>query len=71
MRKQILVTGGSGSMESDLCERLLVDGLDVVCVDNFYTGSKINISHQPGKPSKFTMVEIAEPSAYFRGIFAN
>jgi UDP-glucuronate decarboxylase len=48
MRNQTLVTGGSGFLGSHLCDRLLADGQDVVCVDNFYTGSKDNISHLIG-----------------------
>jgi UDP-glucuronate decarboxylase len=49
-RKRILVTGGAGFLGSHLCERLLQDGHDVLCVDNFYTGSKDNISHLIGNP---------------------
>jgi len=41
----VLVTGGAGFLGSHLCERLLKEGQDVVCVDNFYTGSKRNIQH--------------------------
>jgi UDP-glucuronate decarboxylase len=41
----VLVTGGAGFLGSHLCEHLLKDGQDVVCVDNFYTGSKRNIQH--------------------------
>lgn len=43
--KRILVTGGAGFLGSHLCERLINDGNDVLCVDNFYTGNKVNISH--------------------------
>jgi UDP-glucuronate decarboxylase len=41
----IMVTGGAGFLGSHLCERLLRDGADVVCVDNFYTGTKRNLEH--------------------------
>lgn len=44
-RKRILVTGGAGFLGSHLCERLIKDGHDVLCVDNFFTGSKDNIAH--------------------------
>lgn len=44
-RKRVLVTGGSGFLGSHLCERLLRDGCDVLCVDNFYSGTKDNIVH--------------------------
>lgn len=43
--KRILITGGAGFLGSHLCERLLLDGNDVLCVDNFYTGTKANIAH--------------------------
>jgi UDP-glucuronate decarboxylase len=43
--KRVLVTGGAGFLGSHLCERLLEDGNDVVCLDNFFTGSKDNIRH--------------------------
>jgi len=45
LRKRILVTGGAGFLGSHLCERLLADGHDVLCVDNFFTGTKDNIAH--------------------------
>lgn len=45
MRKRILVTGGAGFLGSHLCERLIKDGQDVLCLDNFFTGSKKNITH--------------------------
>jgi UDP-glucuronate decarboxylase len=41
--KAILVTGGAGFLGSHLCERLLAEGHEVLCVDNFFTGSKANI----------------------------
>lgn len=47
-RKRVLVTGGAGFLGSHLCERLLNDGNDVLCVDNFFTGSKDNILHLMG-----------------------
>ncbi len=43
LRKRVLVTGGAGFLGSHLCERLLQDGCDVLCVDNFYTGAKENL----------------------------
>ena len=43
--KRVLVTGGAGFLGSFLCERLLQEGCDVICCDNFYTGTKRNISH--------------------------
>ena len=48
--KKILVTGGAGFLGSHLCDRLLNDGHDVLCVDNFFTGSKDNIEHLLGNP---------------------
>jgi len=45
VRKRVLVTGGAGFLGSHLCERLLRDGRDVLCVDNYFTGSKDNIAH--------------------------
>lgn len=49
-RKRVLVTGGAGFLGSHLCERLLDDGCDVLCVDNFYSGTKDNIAHLLGNP---------------------
>ncbi|OGV48595.1 MAG: NAD-dependent dehydratase [Lentisphaerae bacterium GWF2_44_16] len=49
-KKTILVTGGGGFIGSHLCERLLKEGNDVICVDNFFTGSKNNIRHLLSHP---------------------
>ena len=54
--KRILVTGGAGFLGSHLCERLLAEGAEVICLDNFYTGSKRNIVHLMGNPM-FTVLE--------------
>jgi UDP-glucuronate decarboxylase len=48
--KRILITGGAGFLGSHLCERLLHNGHEIVCVDNFYTGRKSNIAHLIGHP---------------------
>lgn len=48
--KRILVTGGAGFIGSHLCERLLKEGNDVVCLDNYFTGSKENIVHLLSNP---------------------
>ncbi len=49
-RKRILVTGGAGFLGSHLCERLLNEGQDVLCVDNFFTGTKDNLIHLLANP---------------------
>ena len=50
IRPRVLVTGGAGFIGSHLCERLLQRGCDVLCVDNFYTGTRDNIAHLLGNP---------------------
>ena len=50
MRKSVLVTGGAGFIGSHLIDRLIGAGNDVICVDNFFTGSKTNIEHLIGNP---------------------
>ncbi|HYP84717.1 UDP-glucuronic acid decarboxylase family protein [Variovorax sp.] len=48
--KRILVTGGAGFLGSHLCERLIAAGHDVLCVDNFFTGTRRNVEHLLGHP---------------------
>lgn len=62
MNKTILVTGGAGFIGSHLCDQLTTQGHDVICLDNFFTGSKNNIRHLIGKPN-FELVrhDITEP----------
>ncbi len=49
--KRVLVTGGAGFLGSHLCERLVAAGHDVVCLDNFFTSQKTNVSHLLGLPN--------------------
>jgi len=49
-RKRVLVTGGAGFLGSHLCDRLLEDGHEVLCVDNLFTGTKRNIHHLHDNP---------------------
>ena len=60
--KRVLITGGSGFIGSHLCERLINDGNEVICLDNFFTGSKKNIEHLINNPH-FELVrhDIIEP----------
>jgi UDP-glucuronate decarboxylase len=48
--QRIMITGGAGFVGSHLCDRLLNEGHDVLCVDNFFTGSKVNVSHLFSNP---------------------
>lgn len=62
MKKTILVTGGAGFIGSHLCDNLTTQGHDVICLDNFFTGSKDNVRHLIGKQN-FELVrhDITEP----------
>ncbi len=51
IQKRIIITGGAGFLGSHLCDRLITKGHDVLCVDNFFTGSKQNINHLIGNNS--------------------
>ena len=51
MRKRVMVTGGAGFLGSHLCDRLLDEGHDVLCVDNLFTGTKDNVAHLHANPS--------------------
>jgi UDP-glucuronate decarboxylase len=59
---RILVTGGAGFLGSHLCDRLLADGHDVICIDNLFTGSKENIAHLLGNVHfEFVRHDIIDP----------
>ncbi len=62
LTKRVLVTGGAGFIGSYLCERLLNEGREVLCLDNFFTGRKVNIAHLIGNPA-FELIrhDITEP----------
>jgi len=51
MNKKILVTGGAGFLGSHLCDKLIAQGHDVLCVDNFFTGTKANVAHLMSHPN--------------------
>ncbi|WP_428390568.1 UDP-glucuronic acid decarboxylase family protein [Lichenicoccus sp.] len=51
VRKRVLVTGGAGFLGSHLCDRLVADGHDVLCVDNYFTGRRDNIAHLLAAPN--------------------
>ncbi|MCR4690675.1 MAG: SDR family oxidoreductase [Lachnospiraceae bacterium] len=63
MRKnRVVVTGGAGFLGSHLCDRLISDGNDVICVDNLFTGSKDNIRHLLGNPYfEFIRHDVTQP----------
>jgi len=59
---RILITGGAGFLGSHLCDRLIEQGHDVICLDNFFTGSKKNVEHLAGNP-RFELIrhDVTEP----------
>jgi len=59
---RVLVTGGAGFLGSHLCDRLIEQGHDVLCLDNYFTGSKKNIEHLAGNP-RFELIrhDVTEP----------
>ncbi|MBL9189065.1 MAG: SDR family oxidoreductase [Opitutaceae bacterium] len=62
---RILVTGGAGFLGSHLCERLLKDGHEVVCLDNLFTGQKANIAHLlPNAHFEFVRHDVIDPFKY-------
>jgi UDP-glucuronate decarboxylase len=62
---RILVTGGAGFLGSNLCERLLKDGHEVVCIDNFFTGRKTNIAHLlPNSNFELVRHDVIDPFKY-------
>lgn len=65
--KRILITGGAGFIGSHLCERLLNEGNDVICLDNYFTGAKRNIIHLIGNPH-FELVRHDVTTPYYAEI---
>ena len=51
IKKRVLVTGGAGFLGSHLCERLVEQGHDVLCLDNFFTSQKTNVAHLLSRPN--------------------
>jgi UDP-glucuronate decarboxylase len=62
---RILITGGAGFLGSHLCDKLLAQGHDLICLDNLFTGSKENIAHLAGNPHfEFVRHDIIDPFKY-------
>lgn len=62
---RILVTGGAGFLGSHLCDRLLADGHELICLDNLFTGRKSNIAHLHGNPNfEFVRHDVIDPFKY-------
>lgn len=62
---RILITGGAGFLGSHLCDKLLAQGHDVICLDNLFTGSKANVAHLAGHPHfEFVRHDVIDPFKY-------
>src|SRR6201747_557400 len=62
---RILITGGAGFLGSHLCDKLLAQGHDVICLDNLFTGSKANVAHLIGNPNlEFVRHDVIDPYKY-------
>jgi UDP-glucuronate decarboxylase len=62
---RILITGGAGFLGSHLCDKLIAQGHEIVCLDNLFTGSKANIAHLLGNPSfEFVRHDVIDPFKY-------
>ncbi len=60
--KRVLVTGGAGFLGSHICDRLVAQGHDVICMDNLFTSQKFNIEHLLGKPNfEFIRHDVVHP----------
>ena len=61
-KRRILITGGAGFIGSHLCERMVREGHDVVCIDNYFTGAKSNVAHLLGYPNfEIIRFDVREP----------
>ena len=64
---RVLVTGGAGFLGSNLCDRLIQEGNEVICVDNLYTGNKENIRHLLEHPNfEFIRHDVIQPLLFLR-----
>jgi nucleoside-diphosphate-sugar epimerase len=61
LEERILVTGGSGFLGSHLCDRLLDEGANVICVDNFFSGTRRNVEHLLGD-KRFELIHMTSRS---------
>lgn len=64
MARRVLVTGGAGFIGSHLCERLLVEGAHVVCLDDFSTGQESNVAHLAGAGFELVRADVCDPLSF-------